>query len=346
MRVAVTGAAGFLGTNLTTRLAAIGHKVRAICPVVPYHSAPENVSWIRGDVLDAGSMRRACAGADIVYHLAAVITLAHNNDRAWRVNTRGVRIVAEAALAAGARLVHCSSIHAYDLSRCEGRIDESSIRSQDPRLPVYDRSKWQGELEVRALIDAGLDGVVCNPTAIVGPVDYRLSRINAILCAAARGRVPVLVSGAFDLVDVRDVVAGLIAAGEKGQPGENYLLAGQVMTLVDACRLAAATAGRRGPVFAVPLRWTQTIAPIAEPLCRLAGSDLVTPASLAPLRAAPVVSSEKAQQQLGYTARPPSETIRDFVGFLADSGQLRRRRRRVHPPAMYRRAGVRPQPAS
>ncbi|WP_141549945.1 NAD-dependent epimerase/dehydratase family protein, partial [Nocardia farcinica] len=95
-----------------------------------------------------------------VYHLVAVITLAEKNDLAWRVNTEGVRVVAEAALATGVRrMVHASSIHAFDQYTCGGSIDETSARSTDPSLPVYDRSKWQGEIELRAVIDQGLDAV-------------------------------------------------------------------------------------------------------------------------------------------------------------------------------------------
>lgn len=219
MKVAVTGAAGFVGTNLLDLLVRSGHEVTAIDRIRSEH-APEGVTWVNGDVLDVESMKRALDGVEVVYHLVAMITLAQKDDLAWTVNTKGVRTVAEAALAVGVRrMVHCSSVHSFDQSNCGGVLDEQSPRSVDASIPVYDRSKWAGEIELRAVIETGLDAVICNPTGVYGPVDYGLSRVNSLLRNAARGRVPAAVHGAFDFVDVRDVAAGLIAAGEKGRTG-------------------------------------------------------------------------------------------------------------------------------
>jgi len=257
MRVAVTGAGGFLGVNLLRHLVERGEEVRAIDRVRSEHVADGAVSWVDADVLDLGAMQLALEGVDVVYHLVAKITLAAEDETAWTLNTKGVRTVAEAALTAGVqRMVHCSSIHAFDQYRCGGRVDESTLRSIDPSMPVYDRSKWAGEEELHQVIEAGLDAVICNPVGVYGPADYRpLSRVNVMLRNAARGRVPMLIEGGFDMVDVRDVVAGLTAAADKGRTGENYLLPGHQLNMLEASRLAADIAGRRGPLFAFPLRW-------------------------------------------------------------------------------------------
>lgn len=327
MRVAVTGAGGFVGVNLLRHLLDQGDDVVGI-DRVPSDQVPDaELSWVDADVLDLDSMRHALEGVEVVYHLVAKVTLAAEDEAAWTLNTVGVRTVAEAALAGGVRrMVHCSSVHAFDQYRCDGWIDESAPRAVDPSIPVYDRSKWAGEEELHRVIDAGLDAVICNPTGIYGPVDYTLSRFNQILRNAARGRVPVGVGGGYDFVDVRDVAAGLAAAAEKGRTGENYLLTGHQLTMLDACREAARAAGRRGPVFAVPLGVIKRVVPIIEPIGRIFGSDLVSEASLSAAGASPVVDGSKAADELGYTARPSADTIRDLVAFYAESGQLGRRR--------------------
>lgn len=325
MKVAVTGAAGFVGTNLVDLLMSQGHEVVAIDRARPKGPAVGGVTWIDGDVLDPKSMEHALDGAEVVYHLVAMITLAQNNDKAWTVNTQGVRTVAEAAHTVGARrFVHCSSVHSFDQYTCNGRLDETSLRSVDSSIPVYDRSKWFGELELRKVVDAGLDAVICNPTGVYGPVDYGLSRINGMLRDSALGRVPVVVQGGFDLVDVRDVVVGLTAAAEKGRTGENYLLTGEMIVMLNAFRMAAQAAGRRGPRYAVPLRVVNPILPIAELIGKRLGSDLVTKAAMSALLAAPVVDGSKAKAELGYTPRTSEETIRDLIAFLVTSGQLAR----------------------
>ncbi|MGV9676714.1 NAD-dependent epimerase/dehydratase family protein [Nocardia sp. NPDC003482] len=316
MKVAVTGAAGFLGTNLLHQLVERGHEVIAIDRLRPSGDTDPRVRWVNGDVLNPDSMRSALDGAEVVYHLVAVITLAHRNDLAWRVNTEGVRVVAEAAHAVGVRrMVHASSIHAFDQYTCGGRIDENGPRSTDPSLPVYDRSKYQGELELRKVVERGLDAVICNPTGVYGPIDNSASRINASLWDAARGRVPVMIGGGFDLVDVRDVAAGLILAGERGRTGENYLLPGAMVTMLELTRLAAEVNGKRGPRFAIPLPVMSAAMPVLEPIAKLFGSDKVSRAAMGALLSAPEVDGAKARTELGYAPRPTERTVRDLIAF-------------------------------
>ncbi|QIS13477.1 NAD-dependent epimerase/dehydratase family protein [Nocardia arthritidis] len=321
MKVAVTGAAGYLGTNLLQRLVGRGDEVIAIDRVTPTRPTDPKVTWVDGNVLDPESMRTVLEGAEVVYHLVAVITLADKHDLAWQVNTEGVRVVAEAARAAGVRrMVHASSIHAFNQYCCGGRIDESSPRSTDPGLPVYDRSKWTGEVELRKVIEQGLDAVICNPTGVFGPLDFckPLSRINRTLRDAAHGRVPAMIGGGFDLVDVRDVADGLILAGEHGRTGENYLLGGSMISMLDLCRIAAAQNAKKGPRFAVSPRLVSGLIPVLEPIGKLFGTDIVSKAALGALVSAPVVDHGKAERELGYRPRPTADTVRDLVAFFAD----------------------------
>ena len=323
MLMAITGASGFVGLNLVQHLLDQGHKVRAIDRLPNPRLNRPGVSFVEGDVLDAGSMRRALKGVDRVFHLVAKITLAAEDEVAWTLNTKGVRTVAEAALAAGVkRMVQCSSIHAFDQYRCGGRIDESSVRSTEPSIPVYDRSKYAGEQELREVIAAGLDAVICNPTGVYGPVDYGLSRINALMRNAALGRLPFLLTGAFDFVDVRDVANGLALAGEQGRCGENYLLGGHHLEALDFFRLAARAVNRRGPLFAIPLGVIKPLVPIAERIGRRFGSDAISEGSIAAIECAPIVSHAKAARELGYHPRPADESVRDLIAFLISSNQL------------------------
>lgn len=329
MRVAVTGAAGFVGGNLLQLLVEQGHDVVGIDRASSPHAPPE-VRWIEASVLDPEAMRGALADVEVVYHLVAMITLRMQNETAWRLNTQGVRIVARAALEAGVRkMVHLSSIHAFDQDLVDV-IDENAPRSVRPEIPVYDRSKWAGEQELHRVIDDGLDATVCNPTGVWGPADHgaALSRLNRIAHTAARGRMPAFVSKAgFDLVDVRDVAAGVMLAAEKGRTGENYLLGGEFAPIIDAMRLSAAAAGRSGPRIAVPIGALAAVMPVLEPINARLGSDVLSKAALGPLFASPLVDITKARNELGYSPRPMSTTARELVEFFERSGKLGDRRR-------------------
>lgn len=329
MKVAVTGASGFVGTNLVDLLLLDGHEVVAIDRAFPPDlEARPRMTAVVADILDPEGMRDALTGVEVVYHLVAVITLAHRNDHAWQINTEGVRVVAEAALEAGvARMVHCSSIHSFDQHAPIGPLDEDCVRSESLDLPVYDRSKYAGELALQTVIDRGLDAVICNPTAVFGPADTApMSRINGILRDAARGRVPAFIRGGFDFVDVRDVAAGLVAAADKGRTGENYLLGGHYHPMVDLTRDIARRCGRRGPVVALPLSGLAAMMPVVEPISAAFGSDLITRASLAALTASPRVDCSKASDELGYRPRPTDETISDLASHFVGAGQLARSR--------------------
>jgi len=312
--VVVTGGSGYVGTNLVRALRDAGRRVRVVDLRPPADSDDPNVSWVRADVRDAAAMRDAVDGADGVFHLAAVISLVGGQrGRVASVNVDGVRAVGDAARAAGVRMVHCSSVHAFDLSAGGGRpIDETHPATTDPRLPVYDRSKAAGQAAVLALVETGLDAVVVNPTGILGPRDDGPSRIGAGILALWRRRLPAVVDGGFDWVDVRDVVAGLLAAFERGRTGESYLLPGHRESAPDLIRLAAEVGGVSMP-RALPLGLLRPVAPLATLLGRVHDAPLLpTRDALHALVTFPHIDGTKAARDLDHHSRPLAETLRDL----------------------------------
>jgi nucleoside-diphosphate-sugar epimerase len=305
----VTGASGYVGVNLVQHLRHSGWLVRTVGRR-PLGGADHTSA----DIRDRDKLRPVLEGATIVFHLAAKITLSRVDPEAWDINVRGPAAVAASALDAGVqRMVHCSSVHAFDLARSRPVLSENSPRATSPDRPIYDRSKAAGELEVRRVVEAGLDATIVNPTGVIGPVDKGPSRMNTIINLAARGRLPVVVQGGFDWVDVRDVVAGLVAAAERGRTGENYLLPGHRTTVLELGRLAAALNGHRGPILAIPGKLAMWVAPAAEWIGHRFHSDFLTPASVGTLLDDPIVDGKKAATELSYQPRPLEDTVRDLL---------------------------------
>src|SRR5690606_20653880 len=233
MRAVITGASGFLGAHLARTLKDRGVEVRAADRSRGPALDDVDVEFVEIDVLDPASLRAAFEGQDRVFHLAAIISIVGDpTGEVWRVNVHGPRNAATVAFeCGGGRFVHCSSVHSFDLERCGPSLDESGLPTTHPDAPAYDRSKRAGEEAVRLVVQKGLDAVVVNPTGIIGPDDRGPSRMGETVLQFMTRKIPVGITGQFDFVDVRDVVEGLIAAGDRGRTGENYLLSGSRLSI-------------------------------------------------------------------------------------------------------------------
>ncbi|HET9989814.1 MAG TPA: NAD-dependent epimerase/dehydratase family protein [Kofleriaceae bacterium] len=322
-RVAITGAAGHLGGAVVRALLEAGADVRVLV-----HSDRRALEGLAvevhdGDIQDTGAVARLVADRDLVIHLAAVISLEARDEPLMRaINVDAVQVVADACLAAGVRLVHASSIHAFSSRPIDQAVDESRGPAE-ANAPAYDRSKAAGEAIVRDAVARGLDAVIVNPTAVIGPYDFRPSRMGEVMLDLYHRRLAGLVAGGFDWVDVRDIATSVIAAGERGQRGQSYLLPGHWASVVDLASRIEALTGKRRPRFVSPMWLARGAAPFAVGWARLRHTrPLFTPTSLVALRNHQIVSGARARRELGHDPRPLDDTLRDTFAWFAEHGRL------------------------
>jgi dihydroflavonol-4-reductase len=325
MTTVVTGAAGHIGNTLVRALLERQRPVRALIHTNTRALEGLGVEEVRGDVRDLDSLVAAFRGADTVYHLAADISLLSDG---WlllsAVNVTGTQNVVEACLRSGVRrLVHFSSIHAVESTDHDACIDESSPMVGWRPCPPYDRSKAAGEEAVFQGIQKGLDAVIIRPTAVIGPYDYQPSHLGTAILAIARGKLPALVPGGYDWVDVRDVVQGTLDAGEKAKTGERYMLSGRWVSLCDLAAMIGKYRRVRVPRLVCPMTLARLGAPFATALDRMSGKrPLYTAVSLRALRGHRNISHEKATRELGYQPRPFEQTVADTLDWFEAGGQL------------------------
>jgi dihydroflavonol-4-reductase len=276
-------------------------------------------------VRDPASLERAFAGAEVVYHAAGHISLVSGEwSRLHAINVLGTRNVVDACLTCRVdRLVHFSSIHAIDLSPARPQIDESTPLVVEGEVPPYSLSKAQGEREVQRGIGDGLDAVVLNPTAILGPHDYGPSHQGEVLLALSRGQLPGLVEGGFDWVDARDVAKGARAAAMKGAAGERYILSGHWASVRELARLVCSITGTRVPRLVCPMWLAEIAAPWFTGMAELLGRrPLFTWVALDALSSNRRISSAKAAASLSYRTRPLRDTLLDTLRWFVEAGQL------------------------
>jgi len=179
-RATVTGAYGLVGANLVRALLGQGVEVRVADVRRTDALDGLDVEHVEADVLDPKALAAAFDGADVVFHLAAIISIAGDpTGKVWEVNVDGPRNAGTAAREAGVeRFVHCSSVHAFDLHTCGPSLDEDGPRTLGTHAPVYDRSKFAGEQALREAADDELDLVIVNPTGVIGIHDHAPSSLE------------------------------------------------------------------------------------------------------------------------------------------------------------------------
>lgn len=324
MKTLVTGATGLLGATLTRQLVDAGADVRILHRSTSSFdllgAAADAVERTVGDLTDARSLYRAMQGVQHVYHTAALIDGAALPDTIYRVNVGGTANVVNAALEAGVRrLVHTSSIAALghpDDATKEVVIDETSPWRPPTRGAAYARSKYESELEVQRGIAEGLDAVIVNPSFIFG-VGRAGANTRRIVDAVRSGWLPGVPAGGTNVVDVKDVAAGLRRAMAHGRTGERYILGSEnrswqaiMATLADAFDVAP-------PTRTIPSGLLTAAGWIAETAARLTGTTPRFTRSLA--RSASRTrryDNTKAVTELGCTFRPFTETARRIARAL------------------------------
>jgi len=322
--VVVTGASGHVGGTLVRALLDGGRKVRAL--VYRDTRALEGLALdrVEADVIDRVSLVRAFRGANLVYHLAARISITGDDSgEVERVNVGGTRNVVSACRECGVRrLVHFSSIHALRQEPFDRPIDESRP-GVGREAPAYDFSKARAEAVALDGNGDGLEVVVVNPTAVIGPGDFKLSAMGQVFLDLYHRRLPGMVDGGFNWVDVRDAVAGAISAARDGRPGESYLLGGHWHSIPELARMGQQVAGFRPPRLTAPMWLARLAAPLALVAARLMRTrPLITPESMNALAFNPRVDSGKAERELGHRARPVAESVKDTYRWFAAHGML------------------------
>jgi len=325
MKIAVTGASGFIGQVLNPLLKGQGHTLRLLTRQPVQASNQENIAFIHGDLLQQNSLNRLVAGADIVIHLAASISVSDNADaEAFQVNTEGTRLLLAAAQQAGVRrFIHLSSVAAFE----QMPYDEPMNESRGPATAQpnsYDASKVIAQATALACNSSGFEVIVLAPTAVTGPFDQRPSLLGKAIINMYKGKVPALFPGGVDFVDVRDVAAAIVSTLTDGVPGNVYLLSGEWVSLKTLGMLVASIKGKRKGPPVLPLGLVFGLLPLVKLWARITGQPpyYSRQAVHQLIRSNKRIDHSMAMAALHFKPRPFEKTIRDEIKWFRDNGFL------------------------
>lgn len=324
--VLVTGATGHLGNNLVRQLLQKSYNVTTF--VLPNESkrALEDleINVVYGDIRDFNQISKACEKADIVFHLAAIISILQKKDALLDpVNVQGTQNILEACSRNQVkRLVYTSSVHAI-AEPAHGSYMTEACPISEQVLGHYAKSKARAAQLVLQAIEKGLDAVIVHPSGIVGPFDFSPSPIGQMIIDYAHRKLPAYVEGAYDYVDVRSVASGIIAAAEKAKAGERFILSGEKLTVSEMMMLLEEILKIKRPKLRLPMALAKVVAPLAELYYRkFKKPPRFTKYSLQVLASNPLISSKKAQSQLNYKPIALKQTFADTVQWFKSQGVL------------------------
>ncbi len=326
-RVLVTGATGFVGSAVARKAIARGLTVRVLArPTSDRRNLKGlDAEVVEGDVTDEASMRRALAGCDGLFNVAADYRLwAKDPSEIIRNNRASTQAVMTAAHAAGLRrIVHTSSVATLNLDG-EGPADETRPLREGQAIGAYKESKVVSERMVEHMIaERALPAVIVMPSTPIGPRDVKPTPTGRILVEAATGKIPAFVDTGLNLVHVDDVAEGHLLAWERGRIGERYVLGGQDVALKDMLAEIARLRGRKPPTVQLPTAPLYPVAMIAEAVAQFTGKEpMLTVDALKMAGHRMFFSSAKAERELGYTARPWREAVADALDWFGFEGYL------------------------
>jgi dihydroflavonol-4-reductase len=318
-KILVTGATGHIGNVLVRTLINAGFSVRVLTlnGVLPTYLQDLPLEVLGGDIRNESVVNEATKGVDGVFHLAGIISISsYKSPNLNSVNVNGTENIIKACLAHRIkRLVYVSSVHALpDLPHNQLITPDIDI-SAEGLLGSYAKSKAMATMTIKkAITQNGLNAVICFPAGVMGPYDFLGSDAGRSIKEYLTNNIPFYIEGKYNFVDVRDVVNGLIAAYHKGQKGEGYILAGEVISV----KQIVETIKAKVPTTQIPRKMPTFLALLfsypTEFIFKILNK--YTPYSVKVLHSNCNFSIEKSHKELGFTYRPIRESINDTIEWL------------------------------
>lgn len=329
MKCLVTGATGFLGTNLVHELINSGWEVRAFGLTGSNTEYLKNLSLeiILGDVTIASDVDKAVAGCDVVFHVAGDTSFwVKNFMRQRNINVDGSVLVAEACLKHGVkRLIHTSTVDALGYNPFGIADEQWTYYNYGHTGYNYADTKREGELRVKAFNDKGLEVVVIYPGSMIGPYDFTL-QYGRLFFDLRDGKVPGAPIGGASFGHVTEVAKAHIAAASKGIPGEGYICAGENVSYKYLFDMIAAKFGKKGPALVMPKWMMISYGYLMQTISGFSGkAPDMDPGNARYMSVNAWYDSSKAVKQLDYKLTTLQKMIDDAYNWYLQNGYFNMR---------------------
>ncbi|HEV2116775.1 MAG TPA: hopanoid-associated sugar epimerase [Terriglobales bacterium] len=328
MKAFVTGATGFVGSHVARWLADQGAELRLLVRPTSLTANLEGIAGERvaGDLREPESLRKAMAGCEAVFHVAADYRLwTRDPQEMYRSNVEGTRNIIQLAQQVGVRrVIYTSSVGTMGFTSNGHLADENSPVGLGDMIGHYKKSKFQAEQVALEAGRSGVDVVVVNPTTPVGERDIKPTPSGRVIVDFLKRKFPAYVDTGLNLVDVAEVARGHIVALEKGSRGERYILGGENLTLKQILDKLAAITGLPSPRVKLPyaVAMATGIVDTAVNGLLLRREPRATVDAVRMGRKKMFVSSAKAERALDWKIVPVDDALRRAVEWFRSHGYV------------------------
>lgn len=318
----VIGASGFLGSHVVRQLVADGERVRVLVrPTSSLRGIDDlDVEVRQGDIFDVDTLGSAMADCDVVYYCVVdARPWLHDPAPLYRTNVKGLTGVLDvAARSRLKRFVFTSSIATIGLV-AHDMADERTTHNWLDKGGHYVRSRVQAE---QLVLDYHrtheLPSVAMCVANTYGAGDHLPTPHGGLVAAAVTGKMPFFIKGAdAEVVGVGDAARALILAGERGRPGERYIVSERFMSAQEIYQVACAAVDMDPPRFGVPIKAMAVLGTVSAALARLRRRDTrLTPLTVRLMHIMPPLNHDKAVRELGWQPRPATDAIAEAARFF------------------------------
>ena len=245
--ILITGATGLLGSHLINLLTDNHTYVKALYRTVIPQGFPENIEWIKGDVLEVDVLNDVLKDVQQVYHCAAVVSFnPKKKNELFNTNVEGTTNVVNACLNAGVeKLLYVSSVAALGRIDINTEINEQSNWTEENSSSMYGKSKHLAEMQVWRGIAEGLNAVIINPVMIIGASDWDKSSTE--IFKTIYKEFGFYTSGVTGIVDVVDVARAMIELMDSNISAERFIICNENVSFKKLMYLIATSFNKKPP---------------------------------------------------------------------------------------------------
>lgn len=325
MKIGVTGSSGLVGFNFCVEALKNNDSLNILIREDTEYLKQIDAKVYYGDLNDIKVLDKFCKGCDVIIHSAAMISIGLDSyDEVYEVNYIGTKNLLESSKKMKVKkFIYISSINAFNKNPVTEKLDET--RQLVKRGNAYDMTKAMGQELV--MNTDGIEKVSINPTSILGRYDFKPSRLGKVIKTLHAGKLPFLVNGGLDVIDVEDLSKAIYSSIRNGRDGETYIISGKWRSFTEINASVQKNRDKKSFVIFFPKLFVEMNLPLLSLfpksfLKRAAdfngkyfpGLESLTKESIENIINFPKnIDNSKAKKDLGLTISPLDKTVKDSI---------------------------------